>query len=155
MVANNERIDLEQFNKDPIVRESIVRFKQFSPVDPNWIDYALEKHQVSDRIDWLQYGQETEYEYFGYALQDHHASSMRDYPDNYKFTSVEISINPDLRVIERQTYSVLEFMGDMGGLFDALYAIGSWIIFPIVTFRMKENVRSQLYMLKPETEKKV
>lgn len=57
-------------------------------------------------------------------------SAWNNYPSKenpnskYKFTSLEIGINPDLKQINRKTYSILDFLGDCGGLFDALLVIG-------------------------------
>jgi len=34
-------------------------------------------------------------------------------------------------MIERQTYSALEYLGDLGGLFDALGYLGSALVAPI------------------------
>ena len=42
----------------------------------------------------------------------------------YKYTSLEITVNPDLKVLNRQTYGLLDFLGDCGGLLDALLVIG-------------------------------
>ena len=39
-----------------------------------------------------------------------------------------ISMNPDLRVHKRQIYTILDLLGDVGGLLDALKAFGSIII---------------------------
>ena len=39
--------------------------------------------------------------------------------------------------IERKTYSGLEWLGDVGGLFDALVLIGSFLVGPITAFAVK------------------
>ena len=38
----------------------------------------------------------------------------------YKFTSIDLILSSDIIVHERETYSILEWLGDIGGLFDAL-----------------------------------
>ena len=55
-------------------------------------------------------------------------SSWRDdlseKPDGrYKFISAEVNFNMDLSAYNRQTYSLLDWLGDIGGLMDALYVI--------------------------------
>lgn len=40
----------------------------------------------------------------------------------------------DMKVIERKTYSLLEWIGDVGGLFDGLIYLGSIFITPIAIF---------------------
>ena len=70
-------------------------------------------------------------------------------PNNrYKFSSIHLIFGPDLHVIERQTYSMLELLGDVGGLFDALRYIGLVLVEPVVRFKMHETMMSTLYRLK-------
>ena len=40
-------------------------------------------------------------------------------------------------MIERQTYSLLDLLGDVGGLFDALKLIGGVLMFPFVQFSLR------------------
>ena len=49
----------------------------------------------------------------------------------YKFTSVEVNFSLDMVAIQRQTYSILDWLGDMGGLLDALYFICAICLHPI------------------------
>lgn len=42
---------------------------------------------------------------------------------NYKFGSVEINIDPYTNKINRKTYHILDWLGDIGGFSDALYII--------------------------------
>jgi hypothetical protein len=49
---------------------------------------------------------------------------MTDFPNNYKFTGVEIWLNHDLNFHNRESYNLLDFFGDIGGLFDTLFLIG-------------------------------
>ena len=67
-------------------------------------------------------------------------------PDNrYKFSSILLSFGPDLQVIERQTYSMLELLGDVGGLFDALRILGVAIVLPFSSFLMKQALLYNLF----------
>ena len=50
-----------------------------------------------------------------------------------------------MRIIERQTYSMLDFLGDIGGLFDGLRYIFQIIIAPIVAFNWKAELLSALF----------
>ena len=46
-------------------------------------------------------------------------------------------MSPDEIVIERTTYNVLEWLGDVGGLFDALKIIGAVCTSPVAAFYLK------------------
>ena len=50
--------------------------------------------------------------------------NLLEKPDGvYKFGSLEIVAKPTAIVTSRQTYAVLEWLGDVGGLNDSLYII--------------------------------
>ena len=55
-------------------------------------------------------------------------SAWNDYPTRYKFIGVEILLNFDLNAYSRNTYSLLQWFGDLGGLEQALKLIGSLLV---------------------------
>jgi hypothetical protein len=65
---------------------------------------------------------------------------MTDFPNNYKFTSVEVWLNYDLNLYNRECYNLLDFFGDLGGLFDTLFLIG----IGLTTFSIKVKKDSML-----------
>lgn len=48
-------------------------------------------------------------------------------------------------IINRQTYSLLEWLGDVGGLFDALHIIGSLIIGPLSSYALDSALLAGLF----------
>ena len=73
------------------------------------------------------------------ALKGGLPSSWSTYPtkDNpespYKFASWYIRLNPDLVVVNRETYGFLDWLGDIGGLFDGLRYLFGWIVAPLAS----------------------
>ena len=63
----------------------------------------------------------------------------------YKFTSVEVNFSQNLKTIYRQTYSMLDWLGDVGGLYDALLLIMQFITLPISTFALRSKLLSSLF----------
>jgi hypothetical protein len=55
-------------------------------------------------------------------------SAWTAYPTRYKFIGVEILLNFDLNAYSRNTYSLLQWFGDLGGLEQALKLIGSLLV---------------------------
>lgn len=51
----------------------------------------------------------------------------------------------DQNVTERQTYSFLEWLGDIGGLYDALRLIGLLMMSPFSSFFLKSELLSQVF----------
>ena len=54
-------------------------------------------------------------------------------------------LNSDMTVIERKTYSVLEWLGDIGGLFDGLSLIASHLVAPAAAYVMRAELLSKLF----------
>ena len=61
----------------------------------------------------------------------------KDNPVKYKINSFWVDLSKSLNTIERQTYSILEWTGDVGGLLDGLKLIGGFIIAPIASMALK------------------
>ena len=58
----------------------------------------------------------------------------------YKFNSFWTELSPSLTTIERQTYSMLEWLGDVGGLFEGLNGIGFFLVAPIASYAMRMEI---------------
>ena len=82
--------------------------------------------QLSDSTAYLQWGQSSNANFFNTYFGNLLPSAYRHWPTDtkpdglYKIGSLNIIQGQDMRVISRQTYSVLDFLGDVGGLFGAL-----------------------------------
>ena len=62
----------------------------------------------------------------------------RDNPESfYKFSSFWIEQGQKQVSIERSTYGLLEWLGDVGGLFDGLLIIGSSLVGPFAALSMQ------------------
>ena len=76
---------------------------------------------------------------------------MNNYPTpespdgRYKFSSFSMFTSPDLTVTERSTYSILEWLGDIGGLYDALFLICSALVKPFSSFWLTTEMISALF----------
>ena len=58
--------------------------------------------------------------------------------------SVHLTIGKEETEIERQTYSLLDWIGDIGGLFDGLSLLASHFIAPIAAYALKYDLLTQL-----------
>ena len=63
----------------------------------------------------------------------------------YKFSSILIMLGQDLEVTERSTYSLLELLGDIGGLFDSLRILGEFIVAPVAAVALKIQLLTSLF----------
>ena len=72
----------------------------------------------------------------------------------YKYVSYDLVVGLDKVVINRETYSLLDWLGDLGGLVDALYYICYALVAPVAAFSMKATLLSKLFRYKPIDEYK-
>ena len=98
-----------------------------------------------DEINFLQLGRQDEYSFYDMEFTSTSVSSLNQWPNNYKFTSLAIGMAPESNVIERSTYSVLEWLGDVGGLHDALTIIGYYIVCPFAAFNLDFELLRRLF----------
>lgn len=72
-----------------------------------------------------------------------------DWPNNYKFTGIELMISLDLGITERSTYSLLEWFGDIGGLLDFLKLIATVMITPLAKLALRMELLTGLFRIFP------
>ena len=89
-----------------------------------------------DEINFLQLGMQDEYSFYDMEFSSARPSSINKWPKDYKFTSLSFEMAKESNVIERSTYSVLEWLGDVGGLHDALTIIGYYLVCPFATLNL-------------------
>ena len=70
----------------------------------------------------------------------------------YKFTSVEVNFSADQQNIKRSTYSLLDCLGDMGGLLRGLYVVGMIVMRPLANFALSSQVLSSLFRFRGSNE---
>ena len=66
----------------------------------------------------------------------------------YKYVSFELNLSPDIVQWNRQTYSFLDFLGDIGGLKDGLVLLGAIIISHSTAFNLKATLLAELFYLR-------
>ena len=90
---------------------------------------------------------------FNTLLFEKHATTTlsSDWPteeepyNKYKFTGVEIIFSQDITIYKRSTYSFLEWLGDVGGLYDGLKILIFLILSPISAFALKTEVLVSIF----------
>lgn len=73
------------------------------------------------------------------------ASSWTNFPKKYKFTGIELLFDNNVNLVSRETYGFLEFLGDLGGLYDALRIIFGILLAPISSFSLMTNLMINLF----------
>ena len=67
---------------------------------------------------------------------------MEEPNNRYKISSDVITLDQDISKIERSTFNGLEWLGDVGGLYDAMRLIRGFIVYPLALSLMKAELVS-------------
>jgi len=82
-------------------------------------------------------------------------SAYIDYPKNYKFISIAIEVDPTISVISRETYSLLDLFGDVGGLYEFIQIAAGTLVSSFAALNLKALIANKLYSwYLPKTRKR-
>lgn len=116
-LINEEKIDLTKNGPESIKSQSRVVKYQFNNDHPSWSKVSIGANTLRDS-DTIT---EVEYEYFSLSPSEYiQSSAYTNYPEYYKFHSLEFILNEHTLVTTRYSYGFLEFLRDVGGLCAAL-----------------------------------
>ena len=128
---------------------STLKKRQIDEKYAHWYDTVVQMNQIQEEISLVQWGQQSEFEYFSLKMKEPQKSMYADWPKNYKFTGIELMISLDLGVTERSTYSLLEFFGDIGGLLDFLKLIAAVMIGPVAKLALSMELLTGMFRVVP------
>ena len=94
-----------------------MRSDQFDPGYPHDYPAAIKMSQVSDQTDFIQLGQkDNDLEFFQVSYTEGERSEWKVWPTSfssaslYQFCSISLHLDQDLTVIERTSYSGIEWL---------------------------------------------
>ena len=125
---------------------------------PSFINGKLKLNVLNDETSYLQYGQSNDEEFFQFELHNPKPSGWNKFPtrenpeNRYKFCSMHIVLDDSLTTYNRQTYSSLDFLGDLGGLYDALRYLFKALLIPFITFQREQAIMKSLFSQKKPIE---
>ena len=148
---NSERFQSNKFRDEKFLKKSRMAALYLDSSKPTWTHMTIEQSQLFDETDWLQFGQMNIENYYDYSFGLPEVSDMKDWPTKenpykqYKFGAAWVELSTKLNVVARSTYSLLDWLGDIGGLFGMLQLLGGALLGPFTLFNMKVHLLQQLY----------
>ena len=79
------------------------------------------------------------------AADDRTWPTKEDPANYYKFSSFWIERGSETTTIERETYSALEWIGDIGGLYDGFLIMGNTVAGPLAAITLKAKLIAWLF----------
>ena len=145
-LTNKEYVDITKFGEKTFRQESSLQNQQFSAKEPVWFKSFLQKNQFQDESSFLNLGYSKDKEILNTLMStDLQKSFWTNYPNRYKFVSYQIQVSDIVKVTNRETYSLLEFLGDIGGLYEFLYLFGAFFAASFGKMNFKALLVNVLY----------
>ena len=126
---------------------------------PHYFPGFIKKSYLQDETAYLQYGQQSEDSYFNtLSIEPPVASSYNVWPTRenlegkYKFASLFLEMDTEQLVIERSTYAILDWLGDVGGLVDGIYILTGVLLGGLFSISARANLLSLIFKLGEEQE---
>ena len=140
--TDEETFHLTDYGSAAIEKRSRFFTAQVDNAKPTWFDGRYRSNRVDDEIDYIQYGQSSEEVFYEFLMSDALPSSWLNWPTvqnptaKYKYLSVEFNMSMDQKNWLRSTYSLLDWLGDLGGLLDALIHVARVLAAPMASFTL-------------------
>ena len=145
MYYNDEILITDSFGNESIKRFSKIMNTQINEEKPSYFSFDLQTTHLEDETDLVQFGNTDEI-YFNSPLLKRDGdffikdSSFKHYPTYYAFFFMSVNVSPDVPKVRRKTDSLLDWLGDWGGLLDSLYFIADILLSPLSAYMMKSKL---------------
>ena len=134
-----------------VVKKSVLGSLLAPSRDATFVDGFVNVHELSDEIEFFSIGQQNTVEFHSINYETPQPSLFSQWPTlenpfgEYKFVSLWLELSQSKTTIERSTYNILEWVGDIGGLFDGFRLIVESLIAPLTGYAVKTAILSAGY----------
>ena len=134
VVYNTQTFDSSIFDDDSMVKNSSETFTVIVNAElPTWQQMLVEQTDIDDETDLFNWGFGTKREFTQFQVHGTgQFSSWDEFPNKYKFTSLQINVKNTKKIILRGTKDVMQALGDFGGLLSIIQAIFS-VLFKLIS----------------------
>ena len=137
---------IKKYGEETVYHESILQTAQFYHDTPVWIKSKVVESRFEDESDLMNLGFPQEETLHNLEISlSLLPSAYIDYPKNYKFISIAIEVDPTIKVISRETYSLLDLFGDVGGLYEFIQIAAGMLVSSFAALKLKALIANKLY----------
>ena len=148
---NELKFDQNGYGEDRVIKQSIETSFRTLEDSANFMQVAINKNIVIDQDGLLQLTPANLDQFYSYEFLEIQQSSARSWNNRFKFMGFNFEMGQQTKVIERQTYSLLDLLGDVGGLFDGLRYIVGYILAPALAFSKKVSIVPYVFTLRKKS----
>ena len=102
---------------------------------------------MSDETEVFNFGFDVIRPVLDFEIGETHPSAWTHYTENkYKLIGLQINVKDSRTKTARETYGLLELVGDIGGVFEFVYLIGSLLTKGAVTYNYIALIAHSMYI---------
>ena len=155
ILYNQERFNPDKYGDERIVKESTFLRALMPSNAPSLMMTHLSLAEIEDEADLVQFGQTETLEYHHLEadpVRAHHfIDDLLVKPNGTRSLSVfQLSIAPMKQMTVRQTYGLLDYFGDIGGLLDFLYYLIVFVLAPFWQYIYSSHMLTSLFRTRPD-----
>lgn len=125
LIYNSERIDQYEYGESKLKKEALIKKFFFSPDRPQYAPVKIQRHEQEENISPFHMSEVSEFvDYIKLKMDRVELSIYDDFPTNFKYMGVDIEIDLTGYISQREVYTYLELMGNIGGLSECCILIG-------------------------------
>lgn len=141
LYQNSQRFDDKIYDGDGIISESFIQTQHIDKTRANWMQIKVESKSVVDVIKYLHIGLNEIQEFFSFEPTELGLSFFDDYENRkYKVAGFTIYRSLSKTIIQRTTYDLLAFLGDVGGLEAIIMVLGGAIVSYLTRFEINLKI---------------
>ena len=114
------------------------------PLDtPTWIDQTIKKELLNDETSLVKLGESDDIYFTNNREGVSNFSAWNKFPTEknpenlYQYSRIIVTVGTDLKLYNRVTYGLLDWLGDVGGLLDGLSMVGEFFCAPFATIALQ------------------
>jgi len=100
----------------------------------------------------LQFGQHAGNDFLRIGVTGNQKSSWTNYPDFYKFMSMDIELSLDSLLTDRSHVGILDLFGDIGGLLEIVTVMCGYLAYKFSKIRLDSIITNRLYHISDDNK---
>ena len=139
----------ENVFKHPIISDSVIWNQHINKNQANWMEIYYDTTELEDDAHWFQLYTNSSYSFNSVTMTQLGLSYSDDFYGYYKIAGFSLYRNLNSLTISRETYGILTFIGDLGGLLDGLMFVFMTVLYFVVgKWNFTEHIMEHLYVSK-------
>ena len=152
ILYNDEEFDQTKYGDGAIKRTSKLFIKQIDAYQPQAYNLSLQENILEDDTAYVQIEEPGEIFFTSLKVDKPVVvSTWTNFPTPddpkalYKFLSFSLDRNYDVALVTRETYGLLDCLGDVGGLYDALQLIAEVLLIPLTNYAYQSLLLNNIF----------